>query len=155
MGFNVFTMPQRKVTKKANRKGKRKLNRRGKKKTSGKIKVNRKFFNALQALRRMKPKEQRMRASNASKEFVKDVSKVMSQIRTKPHLVATKHRKVLKRYKKPLRQLVKRNTSLARKRKVLLLRGGILPFLVPIICASIAAAGSVGASAAGAAIMRS
>lgn len=148
-------MSRRKVTKKANRKGKRRLNRKGKKRPTGKIQVKGKFYNALQSLRRMKAKEQRMRASNASREFIKDVSKVMRQIRTKPHLVSNKHRKILKRYKKPLRQLIKRNSSLARQRKVLLLRGGILPFLVPIICASIAAAGSVGASAAGAAIMRS
>ena len=147
-------MPRRKVTRRANRKGKQKVKRRGTKASFGKIKVKRKFYKALHSLRQMKPKEQRMRASNASKEFVKDVSKVMNQIRTRPHLVANKHRKILKRYKRPLRQLVKRNTSLARKRQLLLLRGGILPFLVPIICASIAAAGSVGASAAGAAIMR-
>ena len=147
-------MARRKVTFKSKRKKKR-VSRKGNKKTSGKIRVKRKFYNALRSLQYMKPKERRKRASNASKEFIKDVSNVMRQLRTKPHLVSPKHQKVLKRYKKPLRQLVKSGTSLARKRKVLLLRGGIFPFLVPIICASIAAGGSIGASAVGAAIMKS
>ena len=134
--------------------GKRKVKKKKRVNPKGKIIVKRKFYNALQSLRRMSPKQQRLRAKNASKEFVTDVSNVMSKIRRRPNLVSNKHKKILRRYKKPLRQLVKKDSSAKRKRKVLLLRGGILPFLVPIICAGIGAAGSIGASAVGSAVMR-
>lgn len=120
-----------------------------------KIRVKRKFFNAMQSLRRMSRKQQRLRASNASNEFIRDVSSIMKKLRTKPHLVTNKHKRLLKRYKKPLRRLVQSGSSVKSKRKVLLMRGGIIPFLIPIICAAIGAAGTVGAGAAGAAIMRS
>ena len=124
-------------------------------KRKAKIRVKSKFVKALQSLRKMKTQEQRMRTKNASNEFIQDVSRTISRLRTRPDLVNSKHRRILKRYKKPLRQLVNRASSIKQKRKVLLLRGGIFPALIPILCATIGAAGAVGASAAGAAVMKS
>lgn len=136
--------------------GKRnKVKRQRKTKSQQKLLVKRKFYNALQALKRMKPKEQRLRASVASPEFIKDISNVMKRLRTRSDLVSSKHKKILKRHKKPLQRLVKKSSSIKSKRNVLLLRGGILPILIPIIAAAIGAAGTVGASAVGAAIMKS
>ena len=120
-----------------------------------KIIVKRKFYNAMQILRHLKPKEQRLRTKKASKEFIQDISNVMAKLRKKPHLVSHHHKKTILKYKKPLQRLVKKSSSLKSKRNVLLQRGGIIPFLIPIICASIGAAGTIGASAVGAAIMKS
>jgi len=121
-----------------------------------KIKVKRKFVKALQHLRRMKPEQQRLRTAMASKDFIKDVTDIMKRMRTKPHLVKSKKQKrYLQKHKKSLRRLVRKGSSVNQQRKILLQRGGILPFLIPIILAAVGATGSIGASAVGAAIMKS
>ena len=145
---------KRRKTIRKNGKGKRKTFRKNGQ-SKRKILVKRKFFNAVQALRKMKPKEQRKRTQNASKEFIDDITTFLKRLRRMPHLVKNRHRKVLKKLGKSLRKLVNKGTSVESRRKILLQRGGIIPFLIPIICASIGAAGAVGASAAGAAIMKS
>jgi len=122
----------------------------------GKLRVKRKLYKALQSLRRMKPKTIHARLRVASKEFVKDIANVMSRLRSRPNLVPKpKDRRTLQKYKKSLRRLTSKGPSVEKKRKILLQRGGILPLLIPIICASIGAAGTVGAAAVGAAVMKS
>ena len=54
-------------------KGKRTTHGKGKRK----ILVKRKFYNAVQALRQMKPKEQKQRTKSASKEFINDVTNLL------------------------------------------------------------------------------
>ena len=122
-----------------------------------KINVKRKFFNAIHSLRRMKAKNQRLRTRIASSEFIKDVANILRRIRTRPELVkSARHRKVLTKHKAILQKLVSKKSSSEQQRKLLLQkRGGIFPFLIPIIAAAIGAAGSVGATAVGAAIMKS
>lgn len=120
-----------------------------------KMTVKKKFKNAMFKLRHMSKKKQQNVVAGASKEFIKDISKHLSKIRSKPHLVKnSKHRKQLKRHRAKLQRLVNPQVSLDKKRKILLMKGGIIPFLIPIICASIGAAGTVGAAAAGAAIAK-
>jgi len=122
----------------------------------GKLHVKPKLYKALQSLRHMKPNAIRSRVRVASKEFVKDVANVMSRLRKSPHLVPNpKDRRKLLKHRKALRRLTSKSPSVENKRKILLQRGGILPFLIPIICATIGAAGTVGAAAAGAAVMKS
>jgi hypothetical protein len=120
-----------------------------------KMSVKNKFKNAMFKLRRMGKRKQQNVIAGASKEFIKDISDYLSKIRRKPHLVKNwKHRKQLKRHRVKLQRLVNPQVSLDKKRKILLMRGGIFPFVIPIICASIGAAGTVGAAAVGAAIAK-
>lgn len=120
-----------------------------------KFTVKKKFKNAMFNMRRMSKKKQQNVIAGASREFIKDISVYLSKIRRKPYLVKnSKHRRQLKKHRGKLQHLVSPQVSLDRKRKILLMRGGIAPFLIPIICASIGAAGTVGAAATGAAIAR-
>ena len=106
-------------------------------------------------LRRMSKQRQRKVVAQASPEFVKDVGIFLRKIRTKPHLIRNaKHRRQLKRHRSKLLRLVNPHVSVEKKRRILLMRGGIAPFLIPIICADIGAAGSVGAAATSAAIIK-
>ena len=138
-------VPKRRKSQKGNRKQK-----------SKKIAVKQKFVQAMSRLRRMKKNQQKAVVSKASNEFIRDVSGFMKKIRNKPNLVKkTAHRKTLKRYSKHLRKLIHAKTPIHKKRLILQQRGGIFPFLIPIIIAGISAAGSIGAAATSAAILKS
>lgn len=120
------------------------------------IQVKKKFRHAMLKMRRMSRQQQRKIVTGSSTEFIKDMSKFLSKLRTKAYLVkSSKHRRQLKRHKHKLRHLVNPSIPIEKKRKILLMKGGIAPFLIPIICASITAAGGVGAAATSAAIMKS
>lgn len=137
--------------KKASRKSSKRRTRVQKK---GKINVKHKFKNAIAKLKRMSAKKQREAVSGSSNEFIKDMSTFLKRIRTKPHLLGNKHRKILKRHKTKLRKIINSKTPLSEKRRLLTQKGGIIPALIPIITAIIGAAGGIGASAVGAAIMK-
>ena len=125
------------------------------KRKKSKMTVKKKFKNAMFKLRRMGKKKQQNVIAGASREFIKDISAHLSKIRRQPKLVKKiKHRRQLKKYRGKLRRLVNPQVSLEKKRNILLMKGGIAPFLIPIICASIGAAGTVGAAATGAAIAK-
>jgi len=123
--------------------------RRGyKRQKKSKMVVKKKFKIAMLKLRRMSKKQQQETVAGASKEFIRDMSTVLNKMRNKPHLVkSSKHRKQLKRHRTKLRRLVSPQVSLDKKRKILLMKGGIAPLLIPILCASIGAAGAVGSAA--------
>ena len=125
------------------------------KRKKSKMTVKKKFKNAMFKLRRMGKKKQQNVIAGASREFIKDISAYLSKIRRQPQLVKKfKHRRQLKKYRGKLRRLVNPQVSLEKKRNILLMKGGIAPFLIPIICASIGAAGTIGAAATGAAIAK-
>ena len=146
------TYNRHKKTAKTNVKSKR-YNRH---KKSPKINVKAKFKNAMFQLRRISKQKQRNSVATASNEFIKDLSKHLAKIRMQPHLVKNKkHRTQLKRNRGKLLNLINPQVSLGKKRGILLMKGGIIPLLIPIICASIGAAGTVGAAATSAAIMKS
>lgn len=119
-----------------------------------KLKVKRKFANAMLRMRKMKRAKQRTLVEGASNEFIRDVSGFIKRVRHRPDLVKGSHRKVLRRHKKKLQRLIHAKTPIKKKRRILLQKGGIIPALIPIICAIIGAGGAVGAGAASAAIMK-
>ena len=118
--------------------------------------VKKKFKDAMLKLRRMSKKQQYEVAAGASNEFIKDLVSYMKKLRNKPHLVKnSKHRKTLKKHRKQLRRLINSRVGVKSKRKILLMKGGFLPLLIPIIMASIGGAATIGAAATQAAIMKS
>lgn len=131
--------------------------RRGNARTRYKIKylhVKPKFKVAIRQLQRMNTKRQRQSVYHSSNQFIKDFASAIAKLRNKPHLVSAKHAKEMQRHRRKLQLLARKGASIKRKRKVLNQRGGIAPFLIPIIAASIGAAGSVAGAAAGAAVAR-
>ena len=122
-----------------------------------KLRVKAKFAKAIRHLNTLGRKHQRESVQFASNEFINDVSDFLKRLRNKPHLISPKHAKVIHKNKKHLQKLVKKKTSLKAKRDILqkTQTGGILPFLIPIIVASIGAAGGIGAAATHAAIAKS
>lgn len=123
-------------------------------KTVAKLTVKPKFADALRRLKRMKKGKQRTAVLGASNEFIRDVSSFMQKLKRRPDLVSKTHRKTLAKHRTKLRRLVHAKTPIDNKRLILSQTGGILPFLIPIICASITAAGGIGAAATSAAIIK-
>lgn len=130
-------------------------NRRASSQHAHKIAVKNKFRKAMSNLRKLSRKKQSAAIQGASNEFIQDVSKFFSQIRTKPELVPVKHRKVFRRHRLKLRKLISKRTPVSEKRHLLTQKGGFLPLLIPIISAIIGATGVIGGSAAAAAIAKS
>lgn len=143
---------RRSMSKKRVRKGKKTVKKRPRGK---KIAVKKKFVQAISRLRRMKPKKQRTTVVGASNEFIRDVSGFMGKMRRRPDLVKSSHRKVLKKYQKKLQKLVHAKTPMNKKRLILVQKGGIIPFLIPIIVALIGAGGGIAGAATSAAIIKS
>ena len=131
------------------------MTRRKVKKTAAKINVKPKFADALRRLKRMKKANQKTAIFGASNEFIRDLSSFMQKIKHRPDLVSKSRRKTLAKHRAKLRKLIHAKTSIDNKRLILSQTGGILPFLIPIICASITAAGGIGAAATSAAIIKS
>ena len=126
-----------------------------KRRTYGKkLKVKKQFKDAITRLRRMTPVKQRASVVGSSNQFIRDVSSFLSKIRNAGHLLKASHRNTLRRHKKKLRKLVSANTPIHMKRLILSQKGGIAPFLIPIIVAAIGAGGSIGAAATHAAITK-
>ena len=145
-------MAKRKV-----RKTKRKVrkSKKARSKRSGKLLVKQKFYAAIKKLHRLKANQQRSAISGASKEFIDDISKTLSRLKTVPQIVSAKHKKVLRRHRLKLRRLVHAKTPVSTKRRMLMQKGGFISILIPIISAVIAAAGGIGAAATSAAIIKS
>jgi hypothetical protein len=141
-------MAKRKVEKVAKRK------KVVKRKHAQKIAVKEKFLNAMKRLKSMKKGKQSATVLTASNEFIRDVSGFMSKIRKRGQLVNSKHRKVLSKHAKNLRKLIHAKTPVESKRLILSQRGGILPALIPIICALIGAGGGIAGAATSAAIIK-
>ena len=120
-----------------------------------KLKVKKQFKDAMTRLRRMTPLKQRASVVGASNQFIRDLSSFLSKIRNAGHLLKASHRNTLRKHKKKLRKLVNAKTPIHMKRLILSQRGGIAPFLIPIIVAAIGAGGSIGAAATHAAIAKS
>ena len=125
------------------------------KKRGKKIAVKKQFAKAMYKLRRMKAKNQRAAAIGASNEFIRDISGFFKKIRSQPHLVKPAHRRILKKHQKKLRKLVHAKTPIHRKKFILSQKGGILPALIPVICALIGAGGGIAGAATSAAIIKS
>jgi hypothetical protein len=139
---------------------------------------NKQFVKAMFSLHKMSKQKQREAAMQASPQFIRDLCKVLSNLRNHPELLNAKQRKRIQPHVNKLRKLIHSKTSIAKKRLILsqtanrthakapfsskrtllarpIQKGGILPILIPIICASIAGGTTIAASAVGAAIMKS
>lgn len=121
----------------------------------GKLVVKKKFAKAVRGLNRLPAKSQRAAVAQANSNFIKDLSSTLQKLRKRPQLLSPAQKKNLARHKAKLRKLVSSKTSIKKKREILIKKGGIIPFLIPIICAAIGGASTIAASAAGAAIARS
>ena len=119
-----------------------------------KIPVKQRFVHAMKRIKGMKAMKQRTVALGASKDFIRDVSNFMSKVRNQPQLVKASHRNVLNKHRIKLRKLIHPKTPIKNKRLILSQTGGILPALVPIICALIGAGGGIAGAATSAAIIK-
>ena len=122
------------------------------KKRKGSSMFSNKFKRAMFTLKKLTPEKRRLATIGASNLFIRDVSSALKKIRSRPHLVKGKHRKVLKKHRDKLRRLVNAKVSINKKRSILTQKGGIVPVLIPIICAAIGAAGTTAAGIGGAAV---
>ena len=145
----VFKMPRRKRRQPKRRKRKGKKRRQIKKSNL----FSKKFKHAMFKLNRLSPEKRRLATIGASNVFIRDITSALKKIRKRPHLVkGAKHRKVLKKHRKKLRRLVNPKLSINKKRHILTQVGGIVPFLIPVLVASIGAAGTAAAGIGGAAV---
>ena len=128
--------------------------RHSRKRKGKKISVKKKFAQAVSHLRGMKAKKQRSAVVGSSNEFIRDVSGFVNKLRTRPDLVSSKHRRVLKKHRRKLQKLAHAKTPINRKRLILVQKGGIFPALIPIFVALIGAGGGIGAAATSAAILK-
>lgn len=144
------------MAKRRQKKSARKQTKRRKSQSNkNRIPVKSKFRKAVSNLKRLSARKQREAIGSSSNEFIRDMSSFLTRIRKKPQLVNAKQRKVLQRHRTKLRKIINKRTPMSEKRRLLTQKGGIAPLLIPIITAIIGAAGGIGASAAGAAIMKS
>ena len=79
----------------------------------------------------------------------------IAKIRNKADLFTKKQIGQLRRYKRKLRILANKRSSVQKKRQILNQKGGIAPLLIPIIAAAIGSAGSVAGAAVHAAVSKS
>lgn len=110
------------------------------------------FKRAMFTLKRLPPEKRRLATIGASNVFIRDVSNALKKIRSRPHLVKGKFRQVLQKHRNKLRRLVSPKVSINKKRSILTQKGGIVPALIPVVCAAIAAAGTTAAGVGGAAV---
>ena len=131
--------------------------RNSKRRTFKKVIVSPKFYQALQKLKRMKCGQRKRALSYASNQFIRDLSKVLGKVRHLPlhtFRIQPKLMKQIKSRRKSLQTFVSQKSALKRKRRFLNQKGDIVPALIPIIAAAIAAGGSVVSAGVGAAIAR-
>ena len=133
---------------------KRAKSKRSRKRAKGKKSslFSNKFKRAMNTLKGLSPEKRRLATIGASNVFIRDVSSALKKIRTRPHLVKASHQKVLKKHRNKLRNLVNAKVSINKKRSILTQKGGIVPLLIPVICAAIGAAGTTAAGVGGAAV---
>ena len=141
--------------KKKSTRGRKKKSAKAQKKFKGKFVLKKKFLKGIKSLQRAKPKDLQHRLGNASKEFVNDVTTFLQRLRRRSDLVPKRHLRKMKKLRPHLRFMVRKSTSLKKKRQILKKRGGIFPLLFALIPSIIGAVGSVAAGASAAAIARS
>lgn len=113
-----------------------------------------KLTKALHRLCKLPREEQRRQLQLANEKFVNDLSSATRKLRYARLKLSPSMRKKLKQHRKALHTFMNGRVSAQRRKQVLTQRGGIAPFLVPIIVAALGATGSIGAAATHAAISR-
>ena len=119
------------------------------------VHANSKFKSAIRKLVKLNKPTQRQLAKHSSNKFIKDFGMAIAKIRNKADLFTKKQIGQLRRYKRKLRILANKRSSVQKKRQILNQKGGIAPILIPLIAAAIGSAGSVAGAAVHAAVSKS
>ena len=96
---------------------------------------NNKFSKAISSLRRMKSNDRYEAIRYANDAFIRDLCSKIGQL--KHRKLTSQQLKVVKKYKGKLKELCNRSNSINKKRQTLSQKGGILPFLLPLIATPI------------------
>lgn len=113
-----------------------------------------KLISTLKRLSKLPSSQLQRQIQLANHKFVNDLCAATRKLRYAKIKLTPTLRKKLTRHRQHLRSLANRRTSVQTKKKLLTQRGGVLPFLIPLIVAGISAAGSVGAAAVHGAVSR-
>ena len=123
-----------------------------------KIRVSSSFQKAVTQLKRMKGNRRRLALAHANDKFIRHLSNTVGKIRHSPPVaLMTKNPRLWRRIqfqRKALQSFANRKTSIKTKRKIVKQKSGIIPALIPLICAGITAAGGVASAGVGAAIAK-
>ena len=123
-----------------------------------KVRVSSRFHQAMLQLKHMKGDYRKHALARANDRFIRDLSQVTGKVRKHPPDLSKVNPRLMRRLqfqRKQFRSFANKKTSLKKKRRLLTQKGGIFPALIPIICAAIASAGSIGGAAVDAAISKS
>jgi hypothetical protein len=91
-------------------------------------------WNELNVLRKAKPKLRKSILRAAEKDLITCLSECSHNVLNGNVQLCAKDKKALRKYSKVLRELAQRKTSTAKRRKILVQKGGFLPALLgPII----------------------
>lgn len=113
-----------------------KTSRRRKRSTSrGK---NGRLSRAISSLRKMKSSDRYQAIRFANDSFIRDLCSKINQLKHKR--LTPQQQQIVKKYRSKLKVLCNRRTSIKKKRQTLSQKGGILPFLLPLITPLIAKA---------------
>ena len=156
-------MPRRRTSKQKVRRSKKRKPRRKRvthKRQSRKRKSRRRVVNkhgivkSLAKLKAMKESSRKKALLSANRPFIQDLSSAVRRLRHSNMPVSAAQKKAISKHTAFLRKMADPRISYRSKRKTLVQKGGIAPALIPLIAAAIGAAGTVGASAAHAAISK-
>ena len=95
---------------------------------------DKKFRQALQQLKRLKPTHRCQALKMANNAFIRKMCAHIKKLRFRK--VTSKKAKALRRHGKALRLLSNNSTPISTKRRILTQRGGIFPLLAPILMAA-------------------
>lgn len=113
----------------------RKTNTRRVKKSTKKLT---KFQTALIRLRKLPRGKQQQAISTANNKFINQFCSNVKRL--KYAKLNARQQKLVRKQRNNLQALVKKRTSIQRKRRILSQRGGFLPFLLPLITSIVAPA---------------
>ena len=97
-----------------------------------------KFSQAISSLRKMKSNDRYDAIRYANDDFIRDICSQISKLKHKK--LTRQQEDIVRKYKSKLKVLTNRRNSIKKKRKALSQKGGILPFLFPLITPLIAKA---------------
>ena len=96
---------------------------------------NSKFSKAISSLRKMRPNERHDAIRHANDRFIRDLCSKLGKLKRKK--LTEEERKFVKKHKSKLKVLCNRRNSIAKKRRMLSQKGGLLPLLAPMIARSL------------------
>ena len=95
------------------------------------------FSNAISSLRKMKSNDRYQAIRYANDDFIRDLCSKIGQLKHKK--LTPQQQRIVKKYRGKLKLLCNRSSSIKKKRQTLSQKGGILPFLFPLLAPSLLA----------------